>query len=163
MLLVIALSFNVLIAGGLAYVVISGQHTSAPAKGAVPRGQGDGPEAVAQDEEEEEEEGAAPKGAFGPLVAVGTFVVNLGDPSNKSYLKVAVHVEAASEEAKAKVEAAIVPIRSETLQFLSSLAPEQAIGPTRIAALQTELHKQLAAKLGKKLVKRVYFAEFVVQ
>jgi flagellar protein FliL len=164
LLLLIVLVFNVLIAGGLAYVVLSGQQAPAPAKGKVAQGHGD-EEAAAEEhhEEEEEEEAHTPKGTFGPLIPVGSFVANLGAPSNKSYLKVSLHVEAANEEAKVKVEAAIVPMRSEALQFLSGITPEQAIGIDKIAALQNELHKRFTAMVGKKTIKRVYFSEFVVQ
>jgi len=77
--------------------------------------------------------------------------------------KVALHVEAVNEEAKATVEAAVVPIRSESLLFLSGLSAEQVIGQEKIRQLQEDLQKRLTTLVGKNTVKRVYFSEFVVQ
>jgi flagellar FliL protein len=159
LLLLVVLVFNVVIAGGLAYVVISGQQKSAAAKGKVAEGE----HAEGEAEHEEEEEGHGDHGKFGPLLEVGTFVANLGNPSAKSYLKVSLHVEAMDEEAKTKVEAALVPIRSEALLFLSGITPEQAVGQDKIRALQDELKTRLTVLVGKKTIKRVYFSEFVVQ
>jgi flagellar FliL protein len=165
MLLLIVLVFNVVIAGGLAYVVISGQKQAAAA--AKPAGEAHGEEGeeghAAAEEEEEEGAGHAAKGSFGPLVEVGSFVTNLGAPAAKNYIKVALSVEAVNEEAKVKVESAIVPIRSEALLFLSGITPEQAVGQAQIRALQDELLKRMTALVGKKTIKRVYFSEFVVQ
>jgi flagellar basal body-associated protein FliL len=157
-LLMVVLLVNVLIAGGLAYVVIAGQQkAAAPAKAA-----GDGTEAAGEEEEAEE---AHTTGEFGPLIEVGSFVANLtalpGQPSR--YAKVTVHVEASSEDTKEKVEAAVVPIRNEALLYLSGLLPEQVIGQEKIRMLQDELLKRVNKLVGKKMVKRVYFSEFVVQ
>jgi flagellar protein FliL len=166
MLLLMVLLFNVLIAGGLAYVVISGQQKQAAAPKAHAEGEeaAGGEEAHAEGEEAEPAaEGHAKKGAFGPLIDVGSFVANLGGPASKNYIKVALHVEAVNEESKATVEAAIVPIRSEALLFLSGITPDQAVGQEKIRALQDELLKRLTVLVGKKTIKRVYFSEFVVQ
>jgi flagellar FliL protein len=168
MLLLIVLVVNVLIAGGLAYVVISNQKSAAAAAAAAAKhgaaeGEegGEGHEAAA-----EGEEGHAAKGGskFGPLIEIGTFVANLTSASGQSrYAKVALHVEAVNEEAKATVEAAVVPIRSESLLFLSGLSAEQVIGQEKIRQLQEDLQKRLTTLVGKNTVKRVYFSEFVVQ
>jgi flagellar FliL protein len=157
MLLLVVLVFNVVIAGGLAYVVISGQKQAAAAA----RPAADGEEGEGHASGEDEDGHAA--GTFGPLIEVGSFVTNLGSPAAKSYIKVALSVEAVNEDAKAKVESAIVPIRSEALLFLSGITPEQAVGQAQIRALQDELLKRMTALVGKKTIKRVYFSEFVVQ
>lgn len=180
MLLLIVLVVNVLIAGGLGYVVISNQKTAAAAQAAVAAaakhkgggedGEGEGEEgheAAAGEHEEEGEEGHSKKaGKFGPLVEIGSFVANLTSADRTApprYAKVSVHVEAANEDAKAKVEAAVVPIKAEALMYLSGLTPEQVIGQEKIRWVQDELQKRMVGVVGKGVVKRVYFSEFVVQ
>ncbi|HKU36544.1 MAG TPA: flagellar basal body-associated FliL family protein [Polyangiales bacterium] len=101
---------------------------------------------------------------FGPLVEIGTFVANLTAAGGASrYAKVSLHVEAVSESAKERVDAARVPIRNEALLFLSGLQADQAIGQDKIRVLQEELLKRINALVGKNTVRRVYFAEFVIQ
>jgi flagellar FliL protein len=173
MLLLIVLVVNVLIAGGLAYVVISNQKTAAAAAAALSAKKEGGEAAEGEAAEGEaaeapaEEGHAAKKGAggkFGPLIEIGTFVANLTSASGQSrYAKVALHVEATNEDAKTKVEAAVVPIRSEALLFLSGLSAEQVIGQEKIRQLQEDLQKRLGELVGKNVVKHVYFSEFVVQ
>jgi flagellar FliL protein len=166
MLLLLVLVVNVLIAGGLGYVVLSGQKNAAAAKPAAGHGEGHG-EADAEEEPAEEESGGhAKKGSskFGPLVEIGTFVANLTAPNGASrYAKVGLHVEATSDDAKLKVEAAIVPIRNEALMYLSGLQADQAIGQEKIRLLQEELLKRVGALVGKNTIRRVYFSEFVIQ
>lgn len=167
MLLLIVLVVNVLIAGGLAYVVISNQKTAAAAAGALKHtedaAEGEGHEAAAA----EEGEGHGAKGGagkFGPLIEIGTFVANLTTPNGQSrYAKVTMHVEGVNEDAKARIEAAVVPIRSESLLFLTGLSAEQVIGQEKIRQLQEDLQKRLTELVGKNTIKRVFFSEFVVQ
>lgn len=169
LLLLVVLVFNVLIAGGLAYVVINGQKQAAVVK---PAAEGHAEEAEAEGGGEEHEEpaeessghGKKTSSKFGPLVDIGTFVANLTAPNGASrYAKVGLHVEAANEDAKAKIEAAIVPIRNEALMYLSGLQADQAIGQEKIRALQEELLKRLTALVGRNTIRRVYFSEFVIQ
>lgn len=164
MLLLLVLVVNVLMAGGLAYVVISGQQkAAAPAAKAAGEGEGeegDAPAAGAEGENANSKK--VPK--FGPLIDVGTFVANLTGPGGASrYAKVTLHVEAASDDAKPRLEAAIVPIRNEALLYLSGLGAEQAMGQEKIRTLQDELHKRIVTLVGKNTVKRLYFSEFVIQ
>jgi flagellar FliL protein len=172
MLLLIVLVVNVLIAGGLAYVVISNQKSAAAAAAALSAKKEGGEEHEAAEGEGEGEQAAAEEGhakkggggKFGPLVEIGTFVANLTTASGQSrYAKVALHVEATNEDAKTKVEAAVVPIRSESLLFLSGLSAEQVIGQEKIRQLQEDLQKRLSELVGKNTIKHVYFSEFVVQ
>jgi flagellar basal body-associated protein FliL len=168
LLLLLVLVVNVLIAGGLAYVVISGQKNNAAAAAGKLEGAGEGHEGAAEGEAEGAVDAHGKKIAggskFGPLIEIGAFVANLTSPGGASrYAKVALHVEATNEDAKAKIEAAIVPIRSESLLFLSGLAAEQVIGQEKIRGLQEDLQKRLSTLIGPNTIKRVYFSEFVVQ
>jgi flagellar basal body-associated protein FliL len=173
MLLLIVLVVNVLIAGGLGYVVFTNQKNNAAAAAAAAKhgggeGEGEGHEAAeGEGAEEGGGEGHEKKGAsgkFGPLVDIGTFVANLTSQAGPNrYAKVALHVEAVNEDAQKKLEAAVVPVKNEALLYLSGLQAEQVVGQDKIRAIQDELQKRMEAVVGKKVVKHVYFSEFVVQ
>lgn len=181
-LLIIVLVMNVLLAGGLAYVVISNKSHAEPPKAAAKakgegheaaegEAEGEGEEAKAEGagEAEAEEEGkkddkhAAAK--FGPLLDIGSFVANLasvpGQPPR--YCKVSLYVEAKNEEAKAAVEAAVVPIKAEALMMISNAHAEDVIGQEKIALLSAAVLKRANKLVGKNAIKRVYFSELVVQ
>lgn len=145
-LLVVVLAFNVLIAGGLAYQVVMGQMSRAAAK--------------AQAEHKQHEKEAD---KFGPLVEVGSLVANLNGPASGHYVKVALHIETTNEETKKKLEQALVPARAEALLYLSSIELHDKGAPDQMRAIQDEMKRRLSALLGKDVVKRVYFSEFVVQ
>jgi flagellar protein FliL len=174
MLLLVVLVVNVLIAGGLGYVVITNQKNNAAAAAGAAKhedGEGEGHEGAAEGEAEGEPEAAeghgkkgGGSGKFGPLIDIGTFVANLTTAGGASrYAKVGLHVEATSEDAKAKIEVAVVPLRNEALLYLSGLQSDQVIGQERIKVLQDELLKRMTALVGKNVIKHVYFSEFVVQ
>jgi flagellar FliL protein len=158
MLLLVVLVVNVLIAGGLGYVVITNQKNNAAAAAGAAKhedGEGEGHEGAAEGEAEGEPEAAE---------GHGTFVANLTTAGGASrYAKVGLHVEATSEDAKAKIEVAVVPLRNEALLYLSGLQSDQVIGQERIKVLQDELLKRMTALVGKNVIKHVYFSEFVVQ
>jgi len=169
-LLLMVLIFNVLIAGGLVYLVLAGRsHAAEQPKKA--EGHGESAEEGHEEKEGEAEEEGESKhatGSFGPLLEVGSFVANLAASSQNPaaparYAKVTLYVEAKDEESKAKVEAALVPIKAEALMFLSNAKPEDVIGQDKIKILSEELQKRISALIGKKLIKRVYFSELVVQ
>jgi flagellar basal body-associated protein FliL len=179
-ILIIVLVVNVLLVGGLGYVVISGRNQpAAPAAKphhAIKEGEGEaeaegeGHEDKAGEEEPEAEEAEGekkgkPAGKFGPLLDVGTFVANLQVPpeQNARYAKVSLSVEAFNEEAKTRVEGALVPIRAEALMLFSNAKPDDVVGQERITALGEELAKRANKLVGKKSVRKVYFSELVVQ
>jgi len=177
-LLIIALAVNLLLAGGLGYVVLSnksqaaGQAKAGKAKADEGHEDAEGEEGEAKEGEHEAAEDEDAKkdekhaGAkFGPLVDIGTFVANLqGAPGQQPrYCKVGVYVEAKNEEAKASIEGAAVPIKAEALMMIANLRPEDVIGKERMTALSTELQKRANKLVGKNAVKRVFFSELVVQ
>jgi flagellar basal body-associated protein FliL len=159
-LLIMVLGFNVLIAGGLGYLVLAGQRGHA-AEGKEKHAGPDGAHEAEGDAKGEKK--AGPK--FGPLLEVGSFVANLANPGPGPgrYAKVTVFIEATDEEAKLRLEVALVPIRSESLMFLSNAKAEDVIGQDKIRVLSDELLKRINLLMGKNSVKRVYFSELVVQ
>jgi flagellar protein FliL len=173
-ILIIVVALNVLLAGGLGFVVLSGKNQPAEAgkdghakKKAAAHGEEHegGEEGEEEEEEEEEAEGGHAKSKFGPLLDVGSFVANLaslpGQPPR--YVKVAISVETLNEEAKVRVEGALIPIKTEALMMLSNAKPEDVIGQEKMLAMADTLTKRVNKLIGKKSVKRVYFSELVVQ
>lgn len=161
---------NVLLAGGLGYFVLAKKDAPAEqAKGhkkAAESEDGEEGEGHEGGEEEAEEEGAGhAKNKFGPLIEVGSFVANLQSPPGQQprYAKVSVAVEAINEEAKTRVEGALVPIKTEALMMLSNAKVEDMVGQEKIMALSDTLAKRVNKLIGKKTIKRVYFSELVVQ
>jgi flagellar basal body-associated protein FliL len=179
-LLIIVMVVNVLLVGGLAYVVISSRNQAAEAaaaalKQAHPAKQ-DGEDGEAAEGEGKDGEGEAAAegegekkdskhGKFGPLIEIGTFVANLSTPPGEQgrYAKVTLHAEAVNDDAKTRIEAALVPIKSEALMMMSNAKPEDIVGADNIQKLADELVKRCNKLLGKKAVKQIYFAELVVQ
>jgi flagellar basal body-associated protein FliL len=183
-ILIIVMVVNVLLVGGLAYVVISSRNQAAAAaaaalKQAHPAKHGDGEEGEGEGEaaegeakeggkeapEEEGEKKDAKHGKFGPLLEIGTFVANLQTAPGEQvrYAKVTLHAEALNEEAKTRIESALVPIKSEALMMLSNARPEDIVGQEKIQKLADDMVKRANKLLGKKSIKQVYFAELVVQ
>ena len=167
-LIIGVIAANVLLAGGLGYVVVSGRNQAADAAKAAAHGKKASAEQGEEGgEEEAEEEGgdAHAKGKFGPLLDVGSFVANLasapGQPQR--YAKVSLSVEALNEEAKVRVEGALIPIKTEALMMLSGARPEDVMGPDKMMALSEALAKRANKLIGTKSIKRVYFSELVIQ
>jgi flagellar basal body-associated protein FliL len=142
-LLMAVLAFNVIIAGGLGYLVLYGQKGHAA-------------------EKPPEEHDKHAKG-FGPLVDVGSLVANLKGPDATHYLKVSLQVEATNEETKKNLEAAVVPIRSEALLYLSGMETKDVSGQDKMRAISQELQTRIAAMVGKDAVHRVFLSEWVIQ
>jgi flagellar basal body-associated protein FliL len=170
--LIIVVAVNVVLAGGLGFFMLSGKDKGAEqAKGGHAKAaageheDGEGEEGEGGEEEEEEGGDAHAKSKFGPLLEVGSFVANLqslpGQPPR--YIKVNLSVEALNEEAKLRVEGALIPIKTEALMMLSNAKAEDVIGQEKIMALSETLTKRANKLIGKKSIKRVYFSELVVQ
>jgi flagellar basal body-associated protein FliL len=172
-ILIAVVAVNVLLAGGLGYVVLSNKNQPAEqAKAGHKKAaegeegeEGEGHEGGEEAEAEEEEGEGHAKSKFGPLVEIGSFVANLQTPPGQTprYAKVSVAVEAINEEAKLRVESAIVPIKTEALMMLSNAKADDMVGQERIMALSDALMKRVNKLIGKKTIKRVYFSELVVQ
>ena len=64
---------------------------------------------------------------------------------------------------KLELEAALVPIRNETLLYVSGVDLKATGGQAQMQAMAEELKTRFTALVGKHVVRRVYFAQFVVQ
>ena len=165
MLLMLVLVVNVLLAGGIGYLVVSGRSHAAEKPKAAEKPAAEGEKEAEAEEPAEGEAKGAKQGAFGPLLDVGSFVANLASAGSAParYAKVNISIEVANEEIKKTVEAALVPVRSEALMYFSNAKPEDIIGQDKMKALADELKKRFNVLLGKNTVKRVFFSELVVQ
>jgi flagellar basal body-associated protein FliL len=75
-----------------------------------------------------------------------------------------VSVEVKDEAGLALVETAMVPIRDALLTHLSSMNVDTVTGPDNRAKLQAKMLTLANTAAGdSKLVKRVFFTEFVIQ
>lgn len=163
-ILIIVVAVNVLLAGGLGFMFMSGKDKGAEQAKGAKKAAGeheDGEEGGAEDEDGESQ----PKNKFGPLLEVGSFVANLQSPPGQPprYIKVSVSVEALNEEAKMRVEGALIPIKTEALMMLSNAKAEDVVGQEKMMALADTLTKRANKLIGTKSIKRVYFSELVVQ
>ena len=169
-ILIGVIAVNVLLAGGLGYFVLAkkdapAEQAKAHKKAAESEEGEEGEEGHEGGEEAPEEGEGHAKSKFGPLIEVGSFVSNLQSPPGQQprYAKVSVAVEAINEEAKARVEGALVPIKTEALMMLSNAKVEDLVGQEKIMALSETLTKRVNKLIGKKTIKRVYFSELVIQ
>jgi flagellar basal body-associated protein FliL len=176
-ILIIVLAVNVVLVGGLGYVVISNKNHAEPAKAAgkdkaeehEADAEGEGHEDKAEGEAEEAEEGKKDDkhaaGKFGPLLEIGSFVANLATTPGQQprYCKATVYAEVKNEESKVAVEGAVVPIKAEALMMISNARAEDVIGQEKIEMLSAALLKRANKLVGKSAIKRIYFSELVVQ
>lgn len=185
LIIVIAASLLIIgVLGGAVFILYRNMTAAQAAGGAAAHGghkkaaaeegeEGEEGHAKAEEEEEEEEEegggeghdGKKKAGKFGPLLEVGSFIANLaGAPgAQPRYAKVTLHAEALNEDAKARLEAGLVPLKSEALLVLSNAKAEDLVGQEKITAVADEILKRGNKLLGKRSIKRVYFSELVVQ
>jgi flagellar basal body-associated protein FliL len=173
--------FNVLAIAGIGgYLFWQSKHPAGPAPaGGAAHGGGHGEEAKDEDEahadgeeehaeegeedEEGEEEGEGGSRTRGPILSLDSQIMNFVDAEETHFLKVTVQLEAKNEAAKAKIEEALVPIKSLVLMRLSSLTIADTVGAEKKRALLEELRTLINRELGGRRVKKVYFTEFVVQ
>jgi flagellar protein FliL len=171
-IMIAVVAVNVLLAGGLGYIVLGKKDAPAEqAKGHKKAAEGEeaeegeGHEGGGEEEAAEEEGTGHAKSKFGPLIEIGSFVANLQSPPGQQprYAKVSVAVEAINEEGKLRVEGAVVPIKTEALMMFSNAKVDDMVGQEKILALAETLAKRMNKLIGKKTIKRVYFSELVVQ
>jgi flagellar protein FliL len=98
----------------------------------------------------------------GPVVALDPFVVNLDEPGQSRYLKVALELEVAptAEEVLTKSKQLI---RDAILSHLSGLHLKDTLGAEAKDKLRSDLLAKVTKLIGKDKVKRMFFQDFVVQ
>lgn len=89
--------------------------------------------------------------------------VNLADTDNSRFLRAKIKLEVRNEEAKAKVEAAMIKINDLVITDLTSKTFKEIRTPQGKYKLKEELVYRINQLLGGKPVKGLYFTEFVSQ
>lgn len=117
-------------------------------------------------EEEEEEFGGGHGEAKGPVIE--PFVVNLADSGSRRYLRLNLKLNLRKrEESEPLLEARMPQVRDAVLMLLSSKTADQLLSTEGKTALREELIAQLNDVLKKKklqkVVKNLYFTEFLIQ
>jgi len=95
------------------------------------------------------------------MVTIPTFVVNLADPSGRRYLKISMDLEVKGPPEP--VQGSMSKIRDALLMLLSSKAAEDLAGAEGKITLRKEVADRINQVLGKPVVLRVYFTDFVIQ
>ncbi|NDY58812.1 flagellar basal body-associated FliL family protein [Desulfovibrio sulfodismutans] len=95
------------------------------------------------------------------LVTVPTFVVNLADPSGRRYLKLSMDLEV--KGGPEAIQGSMSKIRDALLMLLSSKSVEELAGVEGKIILRKDVADRINQVLGKPVVLRVYFTDFVIQ
>lgn len=167
LLLIVGLLFVVCNIGwGAAFMMSSegaAEAAAPPEEGATAEGaQEDGEEAPADKDGEASESKETVKKP-GPMLKLDPFVVNLDEPRGAHYLRVAIELEVKDEDALPVVEERMVVLRDRFISALSSKRLSDLTRPQDKEALREELLDLSREATGKRLVKGVYFTEFLTQ
>ncbi len=94
-----------------------------------------------------------------------SFIVNLADKKGvgKRYLKVTMEIEVGGVEQKALVNHMIPQLRDTILLMLSSRSLEEITSMEAKLELKQVLLARMNSAIGKNVIQRLYFTEFVVQ
>jgi flagellar FliL protein len=99
----------------------------------------------------------------GPMVVLDPFVVNLDEPGAPRYLKVTVQMEMVNGAAVKVFEKNKTLIRDELLGYFSGLKVASTLGAENKTQIRDQLEHKVAELIGEDRVRRIVFAEFVVQ
>jgi len=99
----------------------------------------------------------------GPMVELGTMVVNLAEPTADRLLKVSLHLELDDESTREEVEARRQQIKYQLQLLLSGQRVASVTGPENIERLRKQMTRRANAVLSKGRVVGVWPAEWIVQ
>jgi len=91
------------------------------------------------------------------------FVVNLGGPSSRQFLRTTLSLGVKDEHDKEQVKEFSGPIRHAVIMYLTEQKVDDLLDPAGKNKLREALNKQINAAIGTKLVSNVYFKEFLIQ
>ena len=102
--------------------------------------------------------------AVGPIYPLETIIVNLADTGGGRYLRVTMELELAAEEgAEEEVTKRLAQIKDAMLTILPTKQFDQLTTVEGKNSLRDEIIGELNTVLGKELVKKIFFTEFVIQ
>lgn len=105
---------------------------------------------------------AATTETMGPIVSLDPFVVNLDEPGTSRYLKCSLRLEVAPKTEDAIASAKEV-VRDVILSHLSGLHLKDTLGAEAKDRIRQDLIAKITKLVGPDKVRRLFFADFVVQ
>ncbi len=100
----------------------------------------------------------------GPIHAFEPFLVNLNEPGGGRFLRATIEIEVRNEEDLADLQGSERKVRDEILRYLSNLRVDATLGEANRLKIQDGITERIATLLGSdKIVKQIYFPDFVVQ
>jgi flagellar basal body-associated protein FliL len=109
------------------------------------------------------EKAEATKEIVGPMATLDPFVVNLDESGTPRYLKVQIELEMKDGAAVRVLDKNKTLVRDATLAYLSGLKLDETLGAANKDQIRDALSEHIAEIIGEGRVRRVVFAEFVVQ
>ena len=102
--------------------------------------------------------------AVGPIFPLETIIVNLADSGGGRYLRVTMEFELAAEEgAEEEVTKRLAQVKDAMLTILPTKQFDQLTTVEGKNSLRDEIIAELNTVLGKELVTKIFFTEFVIQ
>ena len=92
-----------------------------------------------------------------------TFVLNLADPGQRSYLRVGIDLGLNKEAGKAETSAAVAQVRDTILGVLGLAKVEDLLTAPGKIRLKDDLLKALQQRMPELGVEEIYFTEFLIQ
>jgi flagellar FliL protein len=103
------------------------------------------------------------QGSMGPVFALDSFIVNLLDQGGKRYLRVSISFELGDPKFSDELTKRLPQVRDCILMILPARKVDELQTTEGKNSLRTEIVTKLNELLGKEIVKKVYFTEFVIQ
>lgn len=151
LLLIIALVNTLGLLGLAAYVVIGGGGGGEPS-----------PEEAAE-KVMDRPDAPRPREEAGPMMELGTLVVNLREPTGDRYLKTKLQLELDSEETQAEVEQRLSQIRYQLTLLISGQRVADVQGPESMEALRKAMTRRANTALSKGRIVDIWPDEWIVQ
>jgi flagellar protein FliL len=102
-------------------------------------------------------------GGIGPIFTLDPFIVNLSDQGGKRYLRVTMGLELGDPKSAEELTRRLPQIRDSILMILPSRKVDELQTMEGKNSIRTEIISKLNELLGKEIVKKIYFTEFVIQ
>lgn len=100
---------------------------------------------------------------MGPVFSLESFIVNLSDQGGKRYLRITMGLELGDPKFTEELTKRLPQIRDSILMTLPSRKVEELQTTEGKNSLRADIISKLNELLGKEIVKKIYFTEFVIQ
>ena len=113
--------------------------------------------------EKSEHGGGEHGGGVLTIYSLDSFIVNLSDPGGKRYLRVTMGLELSDPKGNDEILKRLPQVRDSIIMILPARKVEDLQSAEGKNALRAEIMAKLNELMGRDLVKKVYFTEFVIQ